>query len=76
MGVALEYNKNITAKKKITENKVDALIEDFCYYLSDDSKQDSSTNTAHIADIINNLFTKKVTTQYVSKVREETDGNE
>ena len=46
----------------------------FHYFLSDDSKQDSATTTAHIKLLIELLKKQKVLTSTSSKIWENTDG--
>ena len=72
----MEYYKKYHDRKVLTKNIVDALIREFYYYLSDDSRQDASTTTAYITDIINMLVTNNIIKKYVSKILEETDGCE
>ena len=46
----------------------------FHSFLSDNSKQDSSTTTAHIKKLISLLKNKNISTTSLSKIRENTDG--
>ena len=46
----------------------------FIFFLSDDSKQDAATNTAHRKRFIELLKEKKVLTSTLSTIWENTDG--
>ena len=46
----------------------------FCYFLSYDSKKDSTTTTAHINRFVELLKEQKVLTSTLSTISENTDG--
>ena len=63
----MEYYKTI-GTDVFTNSVFDSLIGEFCFYLSDDSKQDLSITAAQIKDLVNIFVTNNIITQYVSTI--------
>ena len=64
----MDYYKKDEDRNVLTKKMIDALIEKFHFYASDDSRQDASTNAAQITNLINILVTNIIVTKCVSTI--------